>query len=1017
LACVPGLASRITRGQLQLIALLLTAATPSAAVGQTGRTNPTVAAVAPGIAKTLARHRAAAIHDVSYDLTLDVTALDSAVGRVTVRFRRSDSGDAIIDFRGRRLTSSVANGQDIPASAATNGHIRIPARLLKPGENALDFAFVADIAPSAASIIRSHDPTDGSDYLYTLLVPADANQLFPSFDQPDLKARVRLTLTAPAAWAVVANGSIESADTTGDRVTTRFAETRVCSAQTQTRASPRSGSSRHLGVRPAGARVARAGAPRGASEGASETGAEPVEWNSPGEAPGSGGRALQRPAGAPALARAGPLARAPTALQRPVGASGLARARSLARAPACEPAPISTYLIAFAAGPWTRASSTRTHRTINVYVRRSRAAEADLDTLLALNHRALEWMERYFGRPYPFEKFDFVLAPAFPFGGMEHPGAVFYNEDRFIFRERPTLPQRLNRFATILHEVAHQWFGDLVTMRWFDDLWLKEGFATFMASKALADIDPGADAWKTFYLSNKPPAYAVDQTAGTRPLWQELANLDQAKSNYGAIVYNKAPSVLKQLDYLVGDSAFQVGVQRFLNQHAYGNATWQDLLGAIGHAAHRPLEGFGRDFMLRAGMPIVEQQLTLRDGKIARLALTQRPAKPLSGNLPWVERTEVLLFYSDRPPMRIPVELRSRRTEVAAATGKPAPDFVFANARDYGYFLLLLDPASVHALENGALARVDDPFLRAMLWGALWDQVRNYRMLPERFVRLALRTLPRETDEQVVPFVLARLGRAVSAYLLPRARDSIHLDVERMLWDAAGDKSRPYGIRKAYVDAFIDLAASPDGIAKVDTLFSADSVAGEPLKDPTRWDIATRLLELGAPEAEARYAEQVKRDTTADGRRRAFIAAAGRPSAETKRTYFTRYFADASLNEDWASGSLSEFNALEHQALTFPYMRPALDSLPFIQAHRRIFYLETWLAAYMRGQTGDSALRVVRQYLADNPRLPLDLRRKVLQHADELERTVRIRRMASFAAPLRSFAPSPAVDSPARRST
>jgi aminopeptidase N len=1006
LACVPGLASRITRGQLQLIALLLTAATPSATVGQTGRTNPSVAAVAPGIAKTLAWHRAAAIHDVSYDLTLDVTALDSAVGRVTVRFRRSDSGDAIIDFRGRRLTKAVANGHDIPTSAAINGHIRIPARLLEPGQNTLDFAFIADIAPSGASIIRSHDPTDGSDYLYTLLVPADANQLFPSFDQPDLKARVRLTLTAPAAWPVVANGSIESADTAGGRVTTRFAKTRVCSAVLGARAGKgrvgsgtarvaRAGTPRASSERAATARVARAGAPRGASERASETGAEPVEWNSAGKAPGSGGRALQRPVGAP----------------------GLARARSLARAPACEPAPISTYLIAFAAGPWQRASSTRNGRTINVYVRRSRAAEADLDTLLALNHRALDWMERYFGRPYPFEKFDFVLAPAFPFGGMEHPGAVFYNEDRFIFRERPTLPQRLNRFATILHEVAHQWFGDLVTMRWFDDLWLKEGFATFMAAKALAEIDPGADAWKTFYLSNKPPAYAVDQTAGTRPLWQELANLDQAKSNYGAIVYNKAPSVLKQLEYLVGDSAFQVGVQRFLNQHAYGNATWQDLLGAIGQAAHRPLEGFGRDFMLRPGMPIVQQQLTLRDSNIARLALTQRPAKRLSGNLPWIERTEVLLFYSDRPPMRIPVELRSRTTQVAAATGKPAPDFVFANARDYGYFLLLLDSASVHALENGALARVDDPFLRAMLWGSLWDQVRNYRMRPERFVRLALRTLPRETDEQVVPFVLARLGRAVSAYLLPRARDSIQLDVERMLWDAAGDKSRPYGIRKAYVEAFVDLAASPDGIAKLDTLISADSVAGEPLKDPTRWDIATRLLELGAPEAESRYAEQVKRDTTPDGRRRAFIAAAGRPSAETKRTYFTRYFADATLNEDWASGSLGEFNALEHQALTFPYMRPALDSLPFIQAHRRIFYLETWLAAYMRGQTGDSALTVVRQYLADNPRLPVDLRRKVLQHADELERTVRIRRITSFDAPLRSFAPNPAVDSPTRRST
>ena len=341
--------------------------------------------------------------------------------------------------------------------------------------------------------------------------------------------------------------------------------------------------------------------------------------------------------------------------------------------------------------------------------------------------------------------------------------------------------------------------------------------------------------------------------------------------------------------------------------------------------------------------------------------------------------------------MRLPVELRGPVTAVPAATGLPAPDFVFANARDYGYFLLLLDSASVRALETGGLARVDDAFLRAMLWGALWDQVRGYRMEPERFVRLALRELPRESDEQIVPVVLARLDRAVQAYLLPDARERVQADVERVLWEAAGDTTRPYGVRKAYVDAFIGLAVSAGGGARLDALLSADSVAGEPLRDPTRWDVVTRLLELGAPQAEARFTEQEKRDTTADGRRLAFVAGSGRPSAEVKRTYFTRYFADSALNEEWASGSLGPFNALEHQALTFPYIRPALDSLPFIQANRRIFFLETWLAAFLRGQTGDSALRVVREYLAAHPRLPQDLRRKVLQHMDELERTVRIR--------------------------
>jgi aminopeptidase N len=860
-----------------LIALVVAAAV-SPLAGQAQLPDP-APVIGRGVSRELAEWRARTVRGVAYDIALDVTSLDSAVGQVTVRFRRVGAGDAILDFRGRRLTRAVANGRPLTAGAADGAHIRVPAELLVAGDNTLEFGFVADVAPSGASIIRIHDAADGGDYLYTLLVPADANQLFPCFDQPDLKARVRLALTATAGWTVIANGPAVSADTGADRTTTRFADT----------------------------------------------------------------------------------------------------------------PPISTYLIAFAAGPWRRVTSTARGRTINAYVRRSRAAEADLDSVLALNHRALDWMERYFARPFPFAKFDFVLAPAFPFGGMEHPGAVFYNEDRFVFRERPTLPRRLGRFSTILHEVAHQWFGDLVTMRWFDDLWLKEGFATFMAAEALEEIDPAAGAWKTFYLGNKPAAYAVDRTLGTRPLWQELANLDQAKSNYGAIVYNKAPGVLKQLEYLVGKPAFRSGVRRFLAQHAYGNATWQDLLRSISEAAGRPLAAFGRDFMLRPGMPVVEQQLVVRDGRIARLALTQGPAQPLSGPSPWTERTEVLLAYRDRPAVRLPMELRSGLTEVTAARGRPAPDFAFANAGDYGYFLLLLDSASVQALEDGALPAVRDAFLRAMLWGALWDQVRESRMRPAPFVRLVVRDLPREPDEQIVPVVLNRLGRAVEAYLAPAERTTLLPDVERMLWDRAGDRSSPYGVRKAYLDAFIGLAATPSGIARLDSLWSADSAAGEPLRDPTRWEIVTRLLELGAPQADARYAAQQAADTTPDGRRRAFVAGAAKRTADTKQTYFTRYFADAALNEDWAAGSLGAFNAIEHEALTLPYLRPALDSLSFIQANRRIFFLEGWLGAFLAGETSDSARQTVRRYLEAHPDLPADLRRKVLQHADELERTVRIR--------------------------
>jgi aminopeptidase N len=302
-----------------------------------------------------------------------------------------------------------------------------------------------------------------------------------------------------------------------------------------------------------------------------------------------------------------------------------------------------------------------------------------------------------------------------------------------------------------------------------------------------------------------------------------------------------------------------------------------------------------------------------------------------------------------------------------------------------------MDSSSVAALERGAFGTITDSFLRAMLWGALWDQVRDARMDPMHFARLVLTELPRERDEQILPSLLGRVDRDIRAYLLPVEQEQIRADAERVFWAGANDRTRPYGARRGYLDAFVNVAATPDGIGKLRSILAADSAAGEPVRDPTRWAVVDRLIVLDVPDAEALLAAQSSRDTSVDGRRRAFTAGAARKSATVKAEYFSRYFADKTLNEDWASGSLGQFNAVEHSALTMRYLRPALDSLPFIQANRRIFFLGSWLGAFINGQSSQEALEIVQRYLADHPDLPLDLRQKVLQSADELERTVRIR--------------------------
>ncbi|MES3034767.1 MAG: M1 family aminopeptidase [Gemmatimonadota bacterium] len=779
------------------------------AEGQSGAGD---ARLAPGVPHVLATERASRISDVRYTLTLDVTHADSAPGTVTVRFRQRGVHDAILDFRGTAVSQLRANGVELPMTTErwNRAHIRIPASAMRDGENEVQVRFTSPIAAAGASIIRSRDASDGRDYLYTLLVPSDANLLFPSFDQPDLKARVTLRIEAPREWSVLANGAATQVDTTARSLRHRFAETQ----------------------------------------------------------------------------------------------------------------PISTYLIAFAAGPYATVTQSRalsagaTPTPVTMWARRSRVQEAETDSLIAMNTQALQWLGAWFGVSYPFGKYDFLLAPAFPFGGMEHPGAVFYNEQSFIYRERPTTSQLLGRQATVFHEVAHQWFGDYVTMRWFDDLWLKEGFATYMAAKMQADLAPASTPWKTFYLRNKPVAYGTDATAGTTPVWQELANLEQAKSNYGPIVYNKAPGILRQLDYLVGDSAFQRGVRAFLRDHPFGNATWRDLLRSVGTAAGRDLTAWGAQWILRPGMPIVTQELTTANGRITRLALRQRAAQPtVSGTAPWPMRTSVLLWYPDAAAVRLPVEMSGATTIVSAARGLRTPAFVYANDGDFNYAIVLPDAASTSWL-LGHIGEVRDDLLRAMLWGALWDMVRETKLSPAQFAEAAVRELPRERDEQIAGALTGRLLTAANRYGRGALRDLLQDRIEALLLAGASDTTRTYGQRKAQLDALIGSARSTTTLARLDGWLAGDTASGLPLRPPTRWAIVTQLASTNHGTAAARLRAETVRDSSSEGQRQAFVAGAALPDAGTKRDYYTRWFADSALNEEWVTSSLRAFHDGDQDALT-----------------------------------------------------------------------------------------------------
>ena len=278
----------------------------------------------------------------------------------------------------------------------------------------------------------------------------------------------------------------------------------------------------------------------------------------------------------------------------------------MSRTEFAETQPISTYLFAFAAGPFQKVHDTP--GLPGLYVRKSKLqkAEAEAAAVQQITADGIKYLSDYFAQPFPFPKYDMVMIPGFAYGGMEHAGATFLREESILFRTAPTHSDRLNRDILLLHELTHQWFGDLVTMRWFDDLWLKEGFAQYMAYHALNALKPNENVWKRFYQAIKPAAYAIDSTQGTTPIYQDIPNLKDAKSAYGAIVYSKAPGVIKQLAFVVGEDQFRDGLRLYLKEHAYANAEWNDLVKALERVSKKPLGPWADAWIKRRGMPQVD---------------------------------------------------------------------------------------------------------------------------------------------------------------------------------------------------------------------------------------------------------------------------------------------------------------------------------------------------------------------------------------------------------------------------
>ncbi len=855
-----------------------------------------------GVSRELARHRAANISDLRYQLSFELIPGAARIkGRAEIRLKLNNPADPVIlDFRdlneqGRIVEGAVsnvtANGSVVNGLRQTGGHIVLPAGHFKSGENTIAMDFVTGVATANRPIIRYQDRDDGSEYIYTLFVPMDASLAFPCFDQPDLKARFTLDITAAGQLAGLLSNTAMS------------------------------------------------------------------RWSLAAVRSGLLGRHFR------------------------------------------ETHPISTYLFAFAAGPFKQIAGDDGLVGLRVFVRQSKLqrAKEEWPEVERLTREGMKHMIKFFGHQFPFTKYDQVLIPGFAYGGMEHAGATFLREDSILFRTVPTKNDKLNRAALVLHELAHQWFGDLVTMRWFDDLWLKEGFANFMASHAMAAMEQyreneGAAIWKRFYQTHKPLAYGIDSTRGTTPIYQEVRNLKDAKSAYGAIVYQKAPSLLRALTFVIGEEKFRDGVRLFLKEHAYANAEWSDLIGAFERVSKQKLQVWADAWVKRRGMPQVDVELKCgQSGLIESFEISQRDVLEEGGV--WPVKTRILLAYDDAEPQRITAQFSGKRSTISEAAGKKCPAYVFANDGDFGYGRFMLDPASRAAVIS-RIGGVADPFLRTMLWGALWDAVREAELNPRDYIALVLKSLPNESDLELTQSLLDRASRAFDRYLSKQDQAAIAPQIERYTLDRMM-KANEIDFRITYFRAFRSVATTDEARGRLKELLSGKlAVPGVELKPLDRWRIIAQLLARQDADAESLLDAERKRDTSDDSRKQAYIAEAGRADAATKKRFFNDYLGVSqngrAVPEDWIDGSLTAFNSSNQASLTLPYLKLALEALPQVKRERKIFFTLAWLNAFIGGQQTREALDQVREFLRTN-KLDRDLELKVLEVVDDLERTVKIR--------------------------
>ncbi|WP_197374946.1 aminopeptidase N [Mycolicibacterium baixiangningiae] len=669
---------------------------------------------------------------------------------------------------------------------------------------------------------------------------------------------------------------------------------------------------------------------------------------------------------------------------------------------------MSTYLVALIAGPYARWDDLYRDEhgeiPLGLFCRKSLAEYMDDERLFTETKQGFGFYHNNFGVPYAFGKYDQLFVPEFNAGAMENAGAVTFLED-YVFRSKVTRASYERRAETVLHEMAHMWFGDLVTMTWWDDLWLNESFATFASVLCQAESTEYDQAWTTFANAEKSWAYRQDQLPSTHPVAADIPDLHAVEVNFDGITYAKGASVLKQLVAYVGKESFLAGLRDYFRDHAFANATFGDLLGALEKSSGRDLSGWGRQWLKTTGLNTLRAEFDVDgEGRFTRFAIAQSGAAPGAGETR-VHRLAVGVYDDDATTGKLvrvhreELDVEGESTDVPALQGVPRGKLVLVNDDDLTYCALRLDPDSLQTVLT-RIADIAEPLPRTLAWSAAWEMTREAELKARDFVALVMSGVHAETEVGVAQRLLLQAQTALNSYADPEwAKENGWPAFTDRLLDLARESAPGSDHQLAFVNALCNSVLSRNQVAVLATLLDNEpaevNLPGLVLDTDLRWRIVTALAASGDIDADGPETPfidaEAQRDRTAAGRRHAAAASAARPQPAVKEAAWQQVLEDDTLANITTRSIVGGIVQPGQQAVLAPYTEKYFAAIAGVWERRSSEVAQTVVVGlYPSWDISDDALAAADRFLDGD--VPPALRRLVLEGRAGVERSLRARR-------------------------